>query len=313
METSLLLMEQVASMLVMVAIGVLVARAGLITEEQSVGLSNLTVYVFCPCMVLGAYQVDFSMEKVVGLGLSIGCAFLVHGLFMLVSRIVLRRGENIALERTAVVFTNSGNICFPILTAALGTGSLFYASGYLFTFNLLLWTVGVAQICGNRSMCSFKKVFLNPNILAIFAGMLLFLLRVRLPHVIQIGVSAFSGMVAPVSMLVLGFELSRMRFKALFCSLRLYWVCFLRLILFPLLLLLVFKGIFFTSWTADSAMIAMVMLIIGSAPSAASIPMLAQIFRLDAEYGARLVAMSTLLSVATMPLITAAGQLALFS
>lgn len=311
METSLMLMEQVASMLLMALAGILVAKAGLITEEQSVGISNMTVYVFGPCMMVGAYQVDFSWGRVLGLGMSIACAFLVHGLFMLLSRIFLRHGEDLVLERISTVFTNSGNICFPILTATLGPGSLFFASGYLLAFNTLLWTVGVVQITGNRSLCSMKKVLTNPNILAIFAGMLIFLFRIRLPHVIQLSLSAFGSMVAPASMLVLGFELSRMRAKDLFGNLRPYWVCALRLLLFPLILLLVFKAIFLTSWTADSQMIAMVMLIIGSAPSAASIPMLAQIFRLDAEYGARLVAMTTILSVVTMPVITAVGQLLL--
>lgn len=308
MGTALVLMEQVASMLVMAAVGIFIARSGLITEEQSVGLSNMTVFVFAPCMVLAAFQIDFSVEKMIGLGLSIAVAFLVHGLFIILSRLLLRRGEDLALERTAVVFTNSGNICFPILTAVLGPESLFYASGYLFTFNLLLWTVGVVQISGDRTRCSLKKVFTNSNILAIFTGMLLFLLRIRLPHVIQLSVSAFGAMVAPASLLVLGFELSRMRVRELFGRPRTYLVCLLRLVIFPLLLLLLFKALRLTAWTADSATIAMVMVIISSAPSAASIPMLAQIFRLDAEYGARLVAMTTLLSVATMPLVTAAAQ-----
>lgn len=308
METSLLLMEQVASMLLMCLIGAVSARAGLVTEEQSVGLSNLTVYVFCPCMLLGALQTDFSWEKLTGLALSTACAVLVHGLFLVLGKIFLRKGDNIPLEKTAVVFTNSGNMSFPILSATLGAGSLFYASGYLFAFNLLLWTVGVVQISGDKSMYNLKKVFLNPNVLAIFAGLSLFLFRIRLPHVVQLGVSAFSGMVAPASMLVLGFELSRMRAKALFCNLRLFWICCLRLLVFPAVLLFVFRIIFLSSWTADSPMIAMVMLIIGSAPSAASIPMLAQIFRQDAEYGAQLVVMTTLLAVVTMPLVAAAGQ-----
>ena len=72
MMISLLLGRQIAAMLLMVLMGFAVVRLRLLRAEDSAPLSAVALYIVGPCMMLDAFQVDFSAEKLHGLLLSRG-------------------------------------------------------------------------------------------------------------------------------------------------------------------------------------------------------------------------------------------------
>lgn len=70
MELSILLMEQIAKLFIMIFMGYAVVKMGLLKDEDSKVLSTLVLYLIVPCVILNAFQVDYTPEKVSGLELA---------------------------------------------------------------------------------------------------------------------------------------------------------------------------------------------------------------------------------------------------
>ena len=108
--------------------------------------------------------------------------------------------------------------------------------------------------------------------------------------------------VAPASMIVIGARLADINFRGMLKDKYMYPFILIRLFLFPALMwavmkLLMLAGIF-TDITAMS-----VVLILSSTPAAAITTMFAELYDGDAPYAGKLVALSTLCSLFSMPLV----------
>ena len=109
------------------------------------------------------------------------------------------------------------------------------------------------------------------------------------------------NLVAPLSMLVIGLRLPDMSFKGLFKDKEMYIFILLRHIALPLISLGIVKllGLLLP---VDPA-VEMVIVILAAAPAATSATMFAEKYDCDSVYVSRLVTVSTLLSIITIPLI----------
>ena len=76
--------------------------------------------------------------------------------------------------------------------------------------------------------------------IAIAAGIIMFFLQIKLLTMFQSAVSGMGSLMGPLSMFVVGMLLAGMNMKEVFTNVRAYVVCFLRLVVFPAIILLVF-------------------------------------------------------------------------
>ena len=104
---------------------------------------------------------------------------------------------------------------------------------------LLLWT-HCKFIISEDTHFDLKKILLNINMIAIAAGIIMFFLQIKLPTMFQSAVSGMGSLMGPLSMFVVGMLLAGMNMKEVFTNVRAYVVCFLRLVVFPTIILLVF-------------------------------------------------------------------------
>ena len=107
------------------------------------------------------------------------------------------------VEETSLIYSNAGNLIIPIVTAILGKEWVIYTSAFLSVQLFLLWSHAKMKLCGEKGI-DLKKILTNINMIAIFAGVLLFLLRIQLPAPVQDAVDSISSMVGPMGMLILG-------------------------------------------------------------------------------------------------------------
>ena len=63
MELSILLMEQIAKLFIMIFMGYAIVKMGFLKDEDSKVLSTLVLYLIVPCVILNAFQVDYTPEK----------------------------------------------------------------------------------------------------------------------------------------------------------------------------------------------------------------------------------------------------------
>ena len=70
MELSILLIQQICQLFIMIFFGFLLVRGRVLTAENSKVLSILLLYVACPCAIINSFMIDFTSDKLIGLGIS---------------------------------------------------------------------------------------------------------------------------------------------------------------------------------------------------------------------------------------------------
>lgn len=241
MNASLVLMSKLLSMMLVAAVGFVTIRTGLLEERDCRQMAKLSLYVLSPCLIIKAFQVDLTAERLRGYLAALVFAILVHAFFILLAGILRRTGFVGLVEELSLIYTNCGNLIMPIVSMTLGENMVFYSSAYQLVYNVLFWTHGAARIRESGSI-EWKKVLLNPNIIAILAGILLLVTRIRIPEVLDTSIEMLAGMVGPACMLVIGMTLAGSSFREMLTLRQAWLVAALRLIVFPLAALLALRA-----------------------------------------------------------------------
>lgn len=296
MEIIFTIVQQVSMMYVLMAIGFVVYRKKLINEEGTKQLSNLLVWVINPLIMLTRYQMEFSMIKLKELGISFVVSLGAMLLGFLIGEIVFKKEQRI--NKFAIGFANAGFIGIPLVTSIMGIDKVFFLSAYLVCFNILSYTYGIYMVSGNKKLITAKSLALNPGIIAVVLGLLIFISPIKLPGIIFNAFNLVGQTNTPIAMILLGTYIAKSKLITLFSNRQAYFVCFVKLILIPLVIIIIFKLL-----PTELAEIKMVVLIAMSTPVGLTVPMFSQMYGGDYEYGAKLVGLSTLLSLATIPVI----------
>ena len=119
MELSILLMEQIAKLFLMIFMGYAVVKLGLLTDEDSKVLSTLVLYLIVPSVILNAFQVDYTQEKVNGLKLAGIASLLLLIILLLIVNLIGKLLNLNEVEIMSIYYSNSGNLIVPIVHLCL--------------------------------------------------------------------------------------------------------------------------------------------------------------------------------------------------
>jgi len=153
---------------------------------------------------------------------------------------------------------------------------------------------------------TFRRIFLNPGIIGSFIGLFLYLTRIQIPGILFNGLDSIAGLSSPLGMILLGGYLARSQIKEVFNNLQTYWTTFNRLIIAPLLGILVISLLPISNPT-----VLLVLSIVNCAPTAVNTAVFSQIYGGDYKYGARIVTLSSIFSLISMPVMIALSSLIL--
>ncbi|MBQ8657761.1 MAG: AEC family transporter, partial [Clostridia bacterium] len=161
------------------------------------------------------------------------------GLFFLSALLIVKNDEKKrqGMMRFCMVFSNNGFLGLPLAKAVFGESPIVtYVIILNIITNILMFTLGVYLISGDKNTISLKKAFLNPVLLAFIAGIGLNLLDIKayVPEVATFS-THFSNIVTPISMTILGIKMAGVKFGALFTGWRMYFVSGMKLVVFPAL------------------------------------------------------------------------------
>lgn len=302
MELSLLLAEQIGALFLMGFVGFIMVKSGKFKEEDSKVISYIVVYVCSPCVIVNAFQIDFTAEKLQGLLLAALAAVLVHIVLIGGGKLLEKPLHLNGIEKASIEYSNAGNLIIPLVAAVLGEEWVFYTTGYIMIQTTLIWTHGQSVIRQKQER-DIRNILLNPNILAIAAGLVLFATGIRFPAPLQSCVAGLGNMIGPTSMLVVGMIIGNVNLKWVFCQKRPYLICLLRLAVFPAIMIFIFYFTGMTKMHADAERILMVVLLAASAPVAVMVTQLAQIHNRDSRYASVINVMSVMFCIFTMPLL----------
>ena len=291
-----ILLQQTIIMFALMLLGLLLSRRGMITEQGSRDLSNVLLYAVIPCVILRSYMSEFSTEKLRAMGLSALIAVIAFAASIAVA--YLTCGTRHRIENFAVAFGNAGFIGIPLVTAVFGPEAAFYVVSFSTFANLLQWTYGIVIISGKKETMNLRMVFVNPVFISMVIGIALFVLQPTLPTVVTGTIGYIADGNTVLAMIILGYYLSKVQLRGLFADVRLYLFSALRLLVVPAVTILVFLPFPFARGE-----ITLITLIAAATPIASSTAIFAQKFGQDYRRAVSYVCLSTILSVATLPLV----------
>ena len=312
MTISILLAQQIAQLFLMIFMGFLIVKAGLLKDEDSKVLSKIVLYLIIPCVILNAFQVDYTPETVRGLLVAFAASLLMQVVLLFAVSALGRVFHLDAVEITSVYYSNSGNLIVPLVTAVLGAEWVLYSCVYMSVQLVFFWT-HCKKVISREASYDWKKIVLNLNIISIFVGILLFFTGIRLPALVNNTLHSVGSMVGPASMIVTGMLFAGMDFRQIFANKRIYFVTFLRLIAVPLMALVLLKISHLADLSADGPTLILIVFLAVITPSASTVTQMCQVYGNDSRYASAINVVTTLASIVTMPLLVMLLQMILYS
>ena len=310
MHISILLMEQIIQLFLMIFMGFLIVKAKLLNSEDSKILSIIVLYLIIPCVIINAFQVDYTPQTVKGLLIALAGSVMTQVILLIVVSILGRVFHLNEVEVASIYYSNSGNLIVPIVTFILGKEWVLYGCVFMSVQLVFIWT-HCKKIISRESTYDWKKIVLNINMISIAIGIILFLTRIHLPAIINNTLSAVGSMIGPASMIVTGMLFAGMDFKQIFANKRVYFVSFLRLIIVPVIALFLIKCSQLSTFSSNGNKLMMIVFLAIITPSASTVTQMCQVYGNDSQYASAINVVTTLLAIVTMPLMVMLFQIAI--
>lgn len=288
---------QVATIFLLMMMGFAAVKLRVVDSKGVSVLSAVVLYFAQPCLILDKMQQDVTPQLLAELGWVFLLTCVIMSLSGLAAWQVFRRHphDRRAVLTNLVMASNCGFMGYPVIAAAMGEDAVIYAVMYVSAFNVICWTLG-AYFFRGRAAVSPRRIMTNPTILAVLVGVVLLCAGLRLPGFVRDALSSMGGITTPVAMFVIGARLVGVRLSD-WRDGSMLAACALRLVAVPLLVLLVLR---FT-WLSPSVVGALYLC--SAMPGASLTAMQSDLFACEKEYASRGVAVSTALSMLTVPLL----------
>lgn len=289
---------------VLIGVGFACGKKGILTDISSKKITDIVLYVVTPCVMISAFQREFSVELLGNILITVVCATAIIFATVFISKLIFR-DKNEARKRVlqfSTIFSNCGFMSLPLQKAILGNDGWFYGSIFVAVFNVIVWSYGLVMMSGDKKQLSIRKIAFNPGIAGVLLALILFVLRIHLPYIIIQPVEYLAALNTPLPMLIIGFYLSQADLKKAFTDAGAYLAMAVRLVAVPLLAMVVM-------WALNVDKTIMIACVIASAaPTAATTTMFAAKFNRDVELSVSVVASTTLVSIISMPLVVALAE-----
>ena len=213
-------------------------------------------------------SIQYSQDVKNGIILSFLAAIIVHIIYIVIARIIGKVYILNGVEKATIIYTNAGNLVIPLVQALLGKEWVVYTTGYILVTTVLIWTHGRTLICEEKGL-NVKDLLKNVNVIASVIGILLFVLKIQLPSLITETMDSMSVTIAPICMIVAGMLIAGMNVKDCLKNKRLYVITFLKMIVFPLFAVILFKFTNLSSMVKNGDIILLISLLASVAPTAA--------------------------------------------
>ncbi|WP_295109620.1 AEC family transporter [Ruminococcus sp.] len=304
MDAGMVILRQIVIMFIILLIGFGCSMKGLITKEGNKQLSAVALHIVNPLLIFMSYQSAYSSKLLRGLLWS----FLLSGLSFAVTiglstLLIKKKRPEHDLERFSAVYSNCGFIGIPLIRGIYGAEGVLYLTAYITLFNILIWTHGLMTMKGSKDMKSFLNSLKAPSVVAVFIGLIFYLLQIRLPDFLRKSLQYVSDMNTPLAMLIAGSAAAQTNVVKALKNSGLYIVAALKLVALPLAAMALLHFI------PAPHMVQMVVLIASACPVATTGTMFAIQYDKNPERCSEFFAVTTLLSGLTLPVVTMLGEM----
>ena len=288
--------EQMTVLFIIMLVGYITFKKDILNENINKKISGIVLYVANPALILSSVMGDNSKIKGESLAIMVVVSILAYailiGISFIVPKLFMVNKKSIKTYSIMLVFSNISFMGMPIVRSLVGDGGLLYAAIYVIPFNVLIYTYGVAMLTSNYNNNSDKRGI--ASVLAI----LIFVANINTPYVIKESCDMLGNLTAPLSMMVIGASFATIDIKGLFTDIKLVLFFLFKQFIIPIV------GITILRLFVKDEMIIDVMFVMLATPVASMVAMLTQEYDGDYLLATRGVALSTIISVISIPIIS---------
>lgn len=306
-----IILYQIAILAILVVVGVLAAKAKIITESVKNGIADIVFGITLPLLIITTFAtIEISPAIIKNSSLVFLLAYIAMGIMYvagdLFAKVTRLKGNQRAVFINHHMYGNIVFLGFPLMDALFPGGEgLLYAAIYQLASNSVMWTFGVWIFLKGKGG-SKKEVWrnmLNPNTIAFVIGLLLMFLKIKLPDLVFEPLHGLGKSTIYLSMLYIGAMLAFTSLKGTLRKPHVFLLSFNKLLLVPTIIAFVVYAI--SNWIFPSfGEISMKVLILeASMPCMATIVVMARKFGSDDTLATENVFVSTLLSILSIPLV----------
>lgn len=297
---------QVGILFILIVVGMLITKFKIVTKKGIDQIIDILLYVVTPCLIVNSFiTVKFTKETVMQLLMSAGCAVITHiiGIIVVLLFTKVKPVSKKAVYKFGTVLSNGGFMSLPLAQALVGEKGVFLVSAYVIVFNIVVWTYGVS-LFKSEEKASKLKILLNPGVIGVIIGLPLFLLKIQFPQIIMAPIAYLADLNTTLAMLVTGYFLMNSGIKDGISDIKMWLSAGLRLIVIPLVAVIIFK--YALNLSGDLLICATIP---ACAPTAVNTMMISAKFGGDTALASRMLTVTTVLSIVTMPLILVFAQM----
>ena len=299
MESFFKMVDVQSVLFLYMAVGYFCRKRSIFNDEARSKITDFVILITLPCMIFESFHMEFSLDtlKQGGLALIIATGMAVVAL-VLGSVLYLRfpQRERSILQYGNLV-SNSGFAGLPVVSGAYGSEGLFLGSLFIIPTRILMWSAGISLFTKADARDAFKKVMLNPAIIAVEIGIVRMVFQIPLPHFVDTAIDNLGACTSPIAMALVGAILADVPVRSVFEPKSFYLVA-VRQILLPCLCLAALTVLKVDPLTAG------VSVVLTGMPIGSTTAILAQKYGADAQFASKCVFISTLTSLITVPILT---------
>ncbi|NMA95837.1 MAG: AEC family transporter [Clostridiales bacterium] len=290
---------QLLIMLTIIITGIIAKRFKILDDHGDRVISSLIVNVTTPALIISAMTLDLDPQIIKNIIIITFLTLFVLVLSWIFSIYMIKKDDKIEdanrVYRFAIVFGNASFLGFPLCYALFGKIGLLYASIYSAMQDIFFWSAGVSIMTGGKGKKRFTNM-LNPNMAAIVIGIIILFANIKLPVFLDSALSSVGDATMPLALMMVGSGFSRFSLDAEGLK------SMAKVILSKLIILPIIVGALILKLPIDD-IVKYVLLLEFAMPTAASTVVMSRNFDRDYTLASKLVMITTLISMVTIPLL----------
>lgn len=286
-------------MFIIILVGFLISKLSILTEGGVKELTAVLMNVINPIVIFLSFRENLNEEHLKGLGTSVVLSAGALIIAFIISMLIIRKkdGGDSSIERFSAMYPNSVFMGIPLVNAVAGSEGVFYLTGFIFVFNLLVWSHGYIMLSPTKSFGSVAKALFSPTMISIYVSILFFAFKVKTPDVLINPMNSLAAANTPLAMLAAGATIAQADIIKTLFSPGVYKVSLIKLFLCPIAVMLIMR------FLPYDETLKLTIVVVSAAPTAAIGTLMCVKQGQNAAYASQLFAVSTAFSIVTLPLI----------
>lgn len=277
-------------------VGIYARKRGFISLEARKKMTDLFINVILPCNIIASFNIKITKQLASNAAIILAIAFGVQLFQWLLSKFLyfkVPHGKQMVV-RYGTICSNSGFMGNPVIQGIYGMQGLLYASLFLIPVRIFMWSAGLSLFTTTNNKKIVKNLLTHPCIIAVFIGLALMFIQFRIPVFLVQTIDSISSCTTAIAMIIIGAILADVNMKTLFDKLMFYYSA-IRLIIIPVIVLFALKLM------NAPIMLTGIGAVLAGMPAGSTTAILAAQYGCDAEYASKVVLVTTVFSLVTIP------------